>query len=221
MKINIITLFPSFFHSALKASLLGKAIENQLVQINYIDLRTFGVGKHRIVDDTPYSGGPGLILKVDVAAAALASCGGYKIITSASGKLLNQALIEQFASKEELTILCPRYEGFDERITQYVDCELSIGNYVLSGGEAAALVVIDAVSRLQPGFMHQPASLKEESFHSSKQGALLETPHYTRPEVFADSPIPPVLKSGDHQKIKEWQEQAAQKKLAQNRPDLL
>lgn len=222
MKINIITLFPDFFTTPLATSLLGKLISNKSLEINYINLRKFGTGKHQIVDDKPYSGGPGLILKVDIAKAALDSVGGKKIVMSASGKLINQQLVENLAKEKEITILCPRYEGFDERITRYVDAELSIGDFVLSGGEIPALALIDALSRLQPGFMHSYDSTKNESFKFKQDGKiLLEYPQYTRPDTFDGQTIPQVLKSGDHKKIEEWQKTEAITKTKKNRPDML
>lgn len=222
MKINIITLFPEFFESSLKASLLGKAIEKGVLEINFINLREFGEGKHKIVDDTPYSGGPGLILKADIADKALSTVKGYKIIMSASGKLADQKKIDQFSKLKELTILCPRYEGFDERIINFVDEEISTANFVMSGGEIPALSIIDAIARLLPGFMNKIESTESESFRVKHGGhVLVEYPHYTRPETYKGSKIPEVIKSGNHNNIEKWRYEQALGKTKKNRPDLL
>lgn len=222
MKINIITLFPDFFKSALEASLLGKAIAKGILTVNFIDLRTFGEGKHQLVDDTPYSGGPGLIMRVDIAKSALDSVSGHKIVMSASGKLADQAYIDSLASHEELTILCPRYEGFDERILNYVDDEVSTGNFVLSGGEIPALAIIDGVARLLPGFMHTIESTHNESFRLSDNGKpLVEYPQFTKPEHFEDNDVPAILLSGNHGEIDKWKLEQSIEKTKKNRPDLL
>lgn len=222
MKINIVTLFPDFFKGALEASLLGKAQKNKIIQLNIIDLRAYGVGKHKTVDDKPYSGGPGLILRPDIADLALKNLGGKKIITSASGKLYNQKIAQSLAKEKEITILCPRYEGFDERILNFVDLELSVGNYVLSGGEPAAMVIIDSIARLLPGFMHKKDSLSQESFNLDSEGKVfIEAPQYTRPPIYNNLAVPEILISGDHKKIAQFYQIESLKKKQKNRPDLI
>lgn len=161
-------------------------------------------------------------MKPDIAKKALDSVRGYKIIMSASGKLMNQKIVDELSQKTEITILCPRYEGFDERIINFVDLELSIGNFVLSGGEVPALALIDALARLQSGFMHTNESIKDESFHIQKNGKfLVEYPQYTKPDIFENIKVPDVLKQGNHQKIKSFKDEEALKKTKKNRPDLL
>lgn len=203
--------------------MVGRAVAKGLVEIEYIDLRKFGVGKHQVVDGRPFGGGPGMVLKADVLAKALSSIKrpekSQVILMSASGKPYKQALATQFVKLRHLIIICGRYEGVDERfVKQYVDLEVSIGDYVLTGGELPAMVVADSVIRLLPGVLKKDEATIQESFTDPH---LLEYPQYTHPQEFEGVKVPPVLLGGNHQKIEHWQKRCAKKKTLANRPDLL
>lgn len=232
-RFDILTLFPNFFKDPLNSSLLGKAIKNKLIKVKIHNIRDFGVGKHRKVDDRPFGGGPGMVLKPDVLANSL-SCVitsttvGIKphiIMLDPSGVPLNQKKAQQLSRKRHLILICGHYEGVDERFKEkYVDEEISIGDYVLSGGEPAALVVIDSISRLIPGFLNKEESTKEESFQEieikGKKLKLLDYPAYTRPEIFEGQQVPKTLLKGNHSKIKEWRLEQSLKRTRSKRPDL-
>lgn len=229
MIITIITLFPEIFPPVLSSSILGRAQEKGLVQFDLVNLRDFGIGVHKQVDDRPYGGGVGMVLRPDVLAAATkkvwekypsSSPGShpYTILFSASGYPFNQAKAHQLAKLDRLVFICGHYEGVDQRfIDRYVDEELSIGDYVLTGGELPAMVVADAITRLIPGVLEKEQAVVEESFEQN----LLEYPHYTRPEVFEGERVPEVLLSGNHQKIAQWRKEKALEKTKKVRPDLL
>ena len=222
MRFEILTLFPEFFTSALQTSLLGKGIGRGHLDVEVTDVRDFAEGRHRVADDTPYGGGEGMVLKAGPVVAALEAArerapGARRVLLSPRGRVLSQEVARELAGYPALILLCGRYEGVDERVRAWIDEELSIGDYVLAGGEAAALVVVDAVSRLVPGVLGNVRSLEEESF----QRGLLEYPQYTRPEVFRGLRVPDVLLSGNHEAIARWRRKASLRETRRRRPDLL
>lgn len=221
MRFDVITIFPEAFESPLKVSLLGRAIEASLLTVGIHNLRDWAPDPHRKVDDAPFGGGAGMVMApgpVVEAVEAVARPGATVIQLSASGVQLTQAMAEEFARQEQLVLVCGRYEGMDGRIQQVLKAtEISIGEYVLAGGELAAMVLIEAVARLLPGVLGNEASLGEESF----SGSLLEYPQYTRPADFRGLKVPEVLLSGNHRKIADWRRGQALLRTAQNRPVLL
>ncbi|MBI4336460.1 MAG: tRNA (guanosine(37)-N1)-methyltransferase TrmD [Chloroflexi bacterium] len=232
MNVYIVTLFPAMFQGPLTESILKRATEQGLVQFHLVDLRDFATDKHRTCDDTPFGGGPGMVLKPEPAFAAVervreeirAQRGdqGVRdapvILLTPQGKLFNQSVAVALARCQDLVLLCGHYEGVDERVAQHLaTLELSIGDYILTGGELAAMVVADAVVRLLPGALHAPESPHEESF----VGGLLEAPQYTRPAEFRGWKVPDVLLSGDHAKVARWRRQQGLLRTWQRRPDLL
>ncbi len=221
MRIDVLTIFPEIFQGPLGAGLLGKAVASGLLDVRFHDLRDFATDRHRKVDDEPYGGGPGMVMKPEPIFAAVESLGpGDKrvILLSPAGRRLDQALVRELAREPWLVLICGRYEGVDERVATGLPAEeLSIGDYVLSGGELPALVVIEAVGRLVPGVVGREASLARESFEEG----ILDHPHYTRPAEFRGMRVPPVLLSGDHGAIERWRRAAAVEKTRRNRPDLL
>ncbi len=226
MKFSIITLFPEVFPSILNSSILGRAAKKKLVEFELINLRGFGEGKHQTVDARPFGGGVGMILKADVLTNALKSVqrsnllpnNSKVILLSASGKPFNQILAKEISKFNHITLVCGHYEGVDQRfIDQYVDEEISVGDYVLTGGELPAMVIIDAVVRLLPGVLLKEEATKNESFEEN----LLEYPQYTRPDQFKGLKVPSVLLSGNHQEIEKWRQEQAVKKTKKVRPDLL
>jgi tRNA (guanine37-N1)-methyltransferase len=217
--IDVVTIFPELFPGPLGASIPGRALERGLAELRARDLREWGLGRHRSVDDYPYGGGAGMILRVEPIAGALAALAGprtTKILFDPGGIPFSQPLARDLATKEHLLFICPRYEGVDARVREMVDLELSIGDYVLSGGELPAMVVIDAVLRLLPGAIDE-ASPVDESFSNS----LLEYPQYTRPPEFEGKAVPGVLLSGNHGAVDEWRRQQALERTRARRPDLL
>ena len=220
MKFDILTLFPEMFE-AVKQSVIGKAIEKQLIQINLINIRDFSKDKHKKVDDTPYGGGAGMVMMPDVVYDAYSSIQNKEnakvIYLSPKGKVLNQEKVLELSKQEHLILLCGHYEGIDQRvIDEIVDEEISIGDYVLTGGEIPAMVLVDSVSRYIKGVLKQE-STQEESFTNN----LLEYPQYTRPEEFHGQKVPEVLLSGHHENIRKWREQKSLEITKQKRPDLL
>mgnify|MGYP000032392813 FL=1 len=217
----MLTIFPEIFESPLRASLLGKAIAAGLVEVRIHDIRAYATDRHRKVDDEPYGGGPGMVMKPGPIFAAVEALGpGPKriVLLSPAGRRLDQALVRELAREPWLVLICGRYEGVDERVVEGLGAEeVSIGDYVLSGGELPALVVIEAVARLVPGVVGKEESLQRESFEEG----LLDHPHYTRPAVFRGMRVPEVLLSGDHAAIERWRREAALEKTRRNRPDLL
>ncbi len=220
-KASIITLYPEMFPGPLGVSLAGNALERGDWELEAIALRKFGKGKHKRVDDTPAGGGAGMVLKADVLANAIDSIGGDtrpRLLVSPRGKRLTQARVRELAAGEGAVIVCGRFEGVDQRVIDARNLEeVSVGDYILSGGEPAALVLLDAVIRLLPGVMGNDQSGTRESF----EGGLLEHPHYTRPREWEGHAIPEVLTSGNHSKIAEWQREQAEKLTAERRPDLM
>ena len=219
MKFSVLTLFPDMF-SPLKESIIGKAIEDKKIELNLINIRDFSKDKHKKVDDTPYGGGAGMVMKADVVYDAYEHIKDEKakvIFLSPQGKTLNQNKVKELATEEHIILLCVHYEGIDQRvIDEIVDEEISIGDYVLTGGELPAMVLIDSVSRYVEGVLSKD-SIKEESFTNN----LLEYPQYTRPEIFHGIKVPEVLLSGHHENIKKWREEQSLKNTLQKRPNLL
>ena len=215
------TIFPAVVEGPLSGSLLGRAIGAGLLDVRVHDLREWTKDRHRSVDDTPFGGGPGMVMKPEpffVAVESLDPERGRVLLTSPAGRRLDQALVRELSSEGHLTILCGRYEGVDERVVDGLPAEeVSIGDYVLSGGELPALVLIEAVTRLTPGVIGKEASHQQDSFSS---GLLLDHPHYTRPQEFRGMPVPEVLVSGNHVEIDRWRRDAAIEKTRRNRPDL-
>lgn len=223
MKIDIITLFPKMFDGPFAESMLWKAQDRELVEINLIDLREFGDGPRKTVDDTPFGGGDGMLLKPEPVVAAIEQAkagnpGAKVIILSPQGQQYKQHIAQDLSAEAGLILVCGRYEGFDERIIDYADIELSVGDYVLTGGELPAMIVVDSVTRLLPGVLGGEQSAHIESFSDPK---LVEYPQYTRPVEFRGAEVPEVLRSGDHAKIDAWRNQQAIIKTKKNRPDLL
>lgn len=221
MRIGILTLFPEMFAGPFSCALIGRAVQQGLVDIRVHHLRQFTHDRHHTVDDYPFGGGPGMVLKPEPifeAVEALRELETYVILLSPQGRLFRQAVAQELAQQQHLLLICGRYEGVDERVREYL-ChdELSVGDYVLSGGEAAALVVVEAVVRLLPGVLGSEESLREDS-HT---WGLLEYPHYTRPAQFRDWAVPSVLLSGNHALIARWRRQQALRRTFQRRPELL
>ena len=220
MRVDVLTIFPGIFESPLHESLLGKAVEKGLVDVRVNDLRDHAADP-REVDDSSFGGGPGMVMKPEPIFAAIESLGpGHKrcILLSPAGRRLEQSLVRELAAEPWLVLICGRYEGVDERVTEGLPAEeVSIGDYVLSGGELPALVLLEAVSRLVPGVVGSEESLANESF----EGGLLDHPHYTRPREFRGMTVPDVLVSGDHAAVARWRREAALEKTRRVRPDLL
>ena len=221
MRIDVITIFPALVAQPLRESLIGRAVETGLLDVVVHDLRGYTTDRHRSVDDEAYGGGPGMVMKAEplfAAVEALDPDRGRVLAMSPAGRLLDQPLARELALEPHLTFLCGRYEGFDERVLDGLPAEeLSIGDYVVSGGELPALVVIEAVTRLVPGVIGNEDSHRNDSFGDT---GLLDHPHYTRPQRFRGMDVPPILTSGDHAAIAEWRLEAAREKTRRNRPDL-
>jgi len=218
LEIEILTLFPAMFEGPLAQSIPGRIQEQGLASIRIHDLREWGIGRHRSVDDAPYGGGAGMILRPEPVADALDTMrrpDSVAILLDPVGEVFRQARAADLATRSHLVFVCPRYEGVDERIRSLVDLELSIGDYVLTGGELPALVVIDAVIRLLPGAI-EDASTVEESFSDG----LLEYPQYTRPAVFRGMDVPSILTSGDHGAVARWRHEQSIERTRRRRPDL-
>ena len=219
MKFDVLTLFPEMF-DCLNQSVIGRAVEKELIDINLVNIRDFSNNKHKKVDDTPYGGGSGMVMMPDVVYRAFQSVESEKakvIYMSPQGKKLDQKKVEDLAKQEHLIILCGHYEGIDQRVLdKIVDEEISIGDYVLTGGEIPAMVLIDSVSRYVKGVLNED-SIKEESFSNG----LLEYPQYTRPENFEGEKVPEILLSGNHQNIDKWRKEKSLEITKKKRPDLL
>ncbi|HEY7590562.1 MAG TPA: tRNA (guanosine(37)-N1)-methyltransferase TrmD [Candidatus Limnocylindrales bacterium] len=219
LEIDVLTLFPAVFEAPLAASIPGRIQERGLATVRVHDLRRWGLGRHRSVDDAPYGGGAGMVLRPEPVAAALTELrrpASVAVLLDPAGERFGHARAADLATREHLILVCPRYEGVDDRIRGLVDLELSIGDYVLTGGELPALVVIDAVIRLLPGAIDD-ASTVEESF----AGGLLEYPQYTRPATFEGRDVPSVLVSGDHGAVRRWRLRESLRRTLERRPDLL
>jgi|SRR5215471_8441810 len=248
MKIEILTIFPDFFRGPLDYGIIRRAREASLVQVKIHDMRDFTRDKHRTVDDRPFGGGEGMVLKPEPIFECVESLGGIAsrdarqrgdtkqavILLSAQGQRLDQRLAAQLAQQERMVLICGRYEGVDERVSQYLaDREVSIGDYVLTGGELGAAVIVDTVTRLIPGAVGNEASTRQESFTTHPEiagdgpsstcvsGGLLDYPHYTRPADFRGMAVPDVLVNGNHEAIRRWRRKTALEKTMRNRADLL
>jgi len=224
MRIDILTLFPEMFHNVLGESMLKIAREKELVSFHLHNIRDFSNDKHRCVDDKPYGGGAGMVMKPEPvfnaveAVELLDDAASTKILLTPQGETFNQGIADDLSKKTRLMIICGRYEGFDERIRSGIDAlEISIGDYVLTGGEIPAMVLVDSISRLVPGVLGGEDSLQDESFVNR----MLEYPQYTRPAEFRGMKVPEVLKSGHHSKIEEWRTENAILRTQERRPDLL
>jgi len=220
MRIDILTLFPEMFSSPFNESIIGRARQNDLLQINTINIRDFALDKHQQVDDYPYGGGAGMVMKADVLSRAIQhvkDAPARVVYLSPQGQRLDQKIVTRLAEEEHLILLCGHYEGIDERAMMFIDEEISIGDYILTGGELGAMVVVDAVARLIPGVLGDDDSARDESFTQD----LLEYPQYTRPRCFADMEVPPVLLSGHHEEIRRWRKKLSLQRTLLKRPDLL
>jgi tRNA (guanine37-N1)-methyltransferase len=219
VRITVITIFPEFFDSPLQVSLVGRAIQDGVVEVDVADLRPFGKGFHRQLDDAPFGGGPGMVMMVEPLANALAPLADtHRILLAAAGNPLTQDRLDDWARLDEITLVCGRYEGVDQRVADHlIDEEISLGDYVLLGGEVGALAIIEGVTRLLPGVVGNPTSIATESFRTG----LLEEPQYTRPSEFLGWSVPEVLLSGDHGKVEQWRQQQRISRTRERRPDLL
>jgi len=233
MRIDVVTLFPELFEPFARTGMVGRAVDQGMLGLRLRSPREFGIGRHRSVDDTPYGGGPGMVMRADCVVACLESLDAdapaegegvgpraHRVLLSPQGAPLCQARVAELASLPALCLVCGRYEGVDERVRAFVDEELSLGDFVMSGGEMAAMAVVDACARLLPGVLGNPASLSEES-HSPATGGLLEYPHYTRPAEFRGLGVPEVLQNGNHADIAAWRRERALERTAARRPDIL
>lgn len=227
MKISVVTLFPKFFEETLNFSILKRAQEKGLIKFNIIDHRNFGIGKHKVVDDKPYGGGAGMILKVDVLRNAINSAKSNSekekvILLCPQGQVYSQKKAEELSKLEHIILVCGHYEGFDERIRDYVDEEISIGDYVLTGGEIPSLVLIDSITRLIPNVLKDENATVLESHSENFEGTrLLEGPQYTRPEEYDGKKVPPIFLSGDPKQIENYKKEKSIQKTKDKRPDLL
>jgi tRNA (guanine37-N1)-methyltransferase len=222
--VDLVTLFPEVFDSFVAVSFVARAIEGGQLTVRRKSPREFGLGKHQSVDDTPYGGGAGMVMRVDVMVNCIdslddCSVPGHRVLLSPQGKRFDQAMAQRFAKCERLVLVCGRYEGFDDRIGKYVDEEVSLGDFVMTGGEVAAMAIIDACSRLLPGVLGNAASTQDES-HSPEAGGLLEYPQFTRPAEFRDARVPEVLLGGNHALIDKWRHTQAEERTRERRPDL-
>jgi len=221
VRIDVFTIFPGVVEAPLRGSLLGRAIGAGVLEVRVHDLRQWSVDRHRTVDDAPFGGGPGMVMKPEPFFAGVESLDpdrGRVLLMSPAGRRLDQELVRALSSEPHLTILCGRYEGVDERVVDGLPAEeISIGDYVLSGGELPALVLIEAVTRLVPGVIGKEASHEQDSFSAA---GLLDHPHYTRPQEFHGMSVPEVLVSGNHGEVDRWRREAAIEKTRRNRPDL-
>lgn len=225
---TVLTLFPEMFPGLLGASLPGKALGEGLWQLNAVNIRDFATSKHANVDDTPYGGGAGMVMRPDVLDAAIKGAeakfgpASRKIYLSPRGRVLNQTLVKELAAAESLLLLCGRYEGVDQRVIDAQNLEeVSLGDFVLAGGEVAAMALVEACVRLLPGVLGNAATTDEESFSLGEEGAgLLEYPHYTKPQEWNGQAVPEVLISGHHEKIRLWRQEEAEKITKNRRPDL-
>lgn len=218
MRFTVVTLFPELFDSFLHTSLIGKAIASGLFAVDFVNPREFATDRHLTVDDTPFGGGPGMVMKADTLVAAIESAGtgAHRILLAPAGEPLTQARVRELAGLDHIVLVCGRYEGVDERVRSLVHEQISLGDFVLNGGEVAALAIIESVARLLPGMLGNAQSLSEES-HAA---GLLEYPQYTRPRSFRGMEVPAVLLSGNHATIARWRRKQALLRTRKQRPDL-
>jgi len=222
MIFTVLTLFPDFFSTPLKTSIIGRAIQNKKIKVNLVNIRDFAIGKHKVTDDTPYGGGKGMVMKPEPIIKAIEDIKqkdnkAFIILLSPKGRKFTQEVAEEFSKKSHLVLICGHYEGVDTRVEYFVDDEISIGDFILTGGEAAALCIIDTVARLIPEVVGKPESIKEESFSDG----LLEYPQYTRPREYVGIKVPEVLLSGHHKNIARWRRYQSILRTLLLRPDLL
>lgn len=223
MKISIITLFPEMFKGPFEVSIIKRGIANKLISIEFINLRSFGLGKHQTVDDTPYGGGMGMVLRVDVLEKAIESAKNKDlnkqqqkvILLSAKGKQFEQKIAKRYSKLKNLILVCGHYEGFDQRIREFIDEEISVGDFVLTGGEIPAMLITDSVARLIKGV------IKEESSALESFSPYLEHPQYTKPQSYKGLDVPEILLSGNHPEIEKWRKEQSLKITSRLRPDLL
>lgn len=222
LRIEVLTLFPGMISAYVSESILGKARERAILEVKVTDIRDFAEGRHRVCDDAPYGGGAGMVMKPEPIVAAIEAARtrlpqARAISMSPRGPVFTQATARELAALEDgMILVCGRYEGVDERVVKYVDAELSLGDFVLTGGEVAAMAVLDAVARLRPGVLGNEASTAAESFEEG----LLEHPHYTRPPIFRGDAVPAVLQSGDHARVARWRRWHSLRLTRERRPDL-
>ena len=219
MKITILTLFPEMVEPLINSSILKRAQEKKLVKFEIVNFREFSTNKHKTVDDTPYGGGSGMVLSVEPIYYALESLEkpNHKILLSPQGTKFDQNKAKQLLEEEHLTFICGHYEGFDERVLEFVDEEISLGDFVMTGGEIAAMAMIDSIVRLIPGVIGSQESFEKDSFYDGQ----LDYPQYTKPREFRGLEVPDVLLSGDHAKIEKWRQEMSKKKTLERRPDLI
>ena len=219
MRINVITMFPEYFDGPLRTSIVGRAIEDGRLDVNLVDLRAHGIGRHKQLDDSPFGGGPGMVMMIEPLAAALEPMGEtLRVLFTPAGEPMTQSMLDDWAAEEEITFVCGRFEGVDQRvIDMFIDREVSLGDYVLAGGEVAAAAAIEGTARLLPGVVGNPESTERESFRDG----LLEEPVYTRPAVFEGVGVPEILLSGDHGRIEEWRAEQREQRTRERRPDLI
>ena len=219
MKINVVTMFPGYFEGPLQTSIVGRAIEDRAIVVDVRDLREHGIGRHRQLDDTPFGGGPGMVMMVEPLARALEPLSEtHRVLFTPSGEPMTQSTLDGWAKMDEITFVCGRFEGVDQRaIDGFIDQEVSLGDYVLAGGEVAAAAAIEGVARLLPGVVGNPESTERESFRDG----LLEEPVYTRPADYEGARVPEILLSGDHGRIAEWRAEQRLQRTRERRPDLL
>ncbi|MDY0317492.1 MAG: tRNA (guanosine(37)-N1)-methyltransferase TrmD [Candidatus Izemoplasmatales bacterium] len=219
MKITILTLFPEMVEPLINSSILKRAQEKKLVKFEIVNFREFSTNKHKTVDDTPYGGGSGMVLSVEPIYYALESLEkpNHKILLSPQGTKFDQNKAKQLLEEQHLTFICGHYEGFDERVLEFVDEEISLGDFVMTGGEIAAMAMIDSIVRLIPGVIGSQESFEKDSFYDGQ----LDYPQYTKPREFRGLEVPDVLLSGDHAKIEKWRQEMSKKKTLERRPDLI
>lgn len=225
MRIQVVTLFPELFGPFADTSFVGRARRSGQLELGFEDLRRHGVGKHASVDDTPYGGGSGMVMRVDCVVHAIEAAEqrlgrrAHRVLLTPQGRRFTQEVARELAVHPDLVLICGRYEGFDERVRSFVDDELSLGDFVLTGGEIPAMAIIEACVRLVPGVLGNEESVREESFSPALEGGL-EYPQYTRPVEFRGLGVPEVLKSGDHARIARWRKEQSRLRTAARRPDL-
>lgn len=230
MRVDVVTLFPELFETFCKTSFVGRGVERGILQVRFQSPREFGLGKHQSVDDTPYGGGSGMVMRVDVLVSAFealdqkaesqAEPRARRVLLTPQGQRFDQRIAARLAKEPALMLVCGRYEGFDERIRSFVDEEVSLGDFVMTGGEVAAMAIIEATVRLLPGVLGNEASTHEES-HAEATGGMLEYPHYTRPVEFRGQRVPDILQGGHHANIDKWRREQSVARTSARRPDLL
>ncbi|MFA6492567.1 MAG: tRNA (guanosine(37)-N1)-methyltransferase TrmD [Patescibacteria group bacterium] len=218
---NVLTTQNNIYDSFLKTGLIARGMKKKIININIFNLYDFGLGAHKTIDDTPYGGGPGMVLRVDMIDKAITKISEGKkkkkiILLTPQGKKFNSQIAKKLAKEKELILIAGRFEGYDERIREFVDEEISIGDYVLTSGDLPTMVLIDSISRQIPKFIEKSESIQEESFEKN----CLEYPQYTRPEIYKNKKVPTILLSGDHEKVRKWRQKKALEKTQKRRPDL-